>query len=1420
MANVNVSPTIETVVSGLTGSNTVVLNGVSYSTVEGGSGADVIKGGYGSNFNRYEGGAGADTFYVYNDSTNGVANSIAGGIGNTINGGAGNDKIYLDPVSKNTGDTAMRSYNTVIEYSNDDGDDTIYDTKGYAEYTIKLTAGKFASTAVSGNNILVKVAPSSASASTATGTLTLANAADADLAFTGDGELSVTRGHDLNSKVTLTGGENDSNKTTIIGGKDELGAGASLLNRGEHVSIGGTFSYVHNYGANVSITGGKTAIEVDNAGASAVIKGSSVKDTITNINDGNNINGNAGDDVLVNASGNKSSLFGGAGNDEISVTGGQAVTVSGDAGNDEIYNAGENTVIVGGAGNDSITLNGGSALVQYASGMGLDVIEGLSVNDTLHITKGNITAAAKSEDGNDLILTVANAKNTITIKNWSDDQKLNLKVGTFETVSFDSETLVAKATGWTVKDGVATYGDPFKPIAQITGLKEGTTAADLADAWPAKGKAITLKADVLDKDPVVVTGGYTLALDSGVPVSKTTAGSWRVAGGTGVYTSAKVTEGYVLSKDKKSLTYEKATEHGGNPTAVVSGLNTKATAKQLTMDESTGVITIAKAALPATAASTNIKLVNTYEDLAYTLALAKGIAQSTTSDATWTVSGTTATYKSGGTTAAYEIAEDGQSITYNSTTVKQETLVTLTGLKKGTKAASVFVNNGVITLTADMLGTTNLALTTTAAGTAAGCNWKLALADGIREPILAAESYWKTAEVFAKADKAKENPLSVTATYYTPKVDKTGVGYTLSDDGQNVTYSANNSGGKAALVLSGLAVGVKESGNGTAKDDDGKLVKGKLTGVDFDSKNNIVTISDDAIDTDVDGGIKISGTVTAGTKFIIESDEGKDVLLTNSTKVAVIMQGGTGSDSLIGAAGADTIYGGDGGVDILDGNAGNDLLYSGDGDKTATDGMAKTLSGGAGNDTLYGENTAAGTVTEYTVTDKKGNETVYYVGSVLLDGGAGNDEIHSGTGGGSLSGGAGNDTLYGSTGEDTLDGGAGNDILYSGDGTAKTLLGGAGNDTLYGQNTAAGFYEDEETQEIVATVFLDGGAGNDVMYAGAGGGVMNGDAGNDKMYGDAGNDTVYGGAGADTIEGGKGDDVLYGYQLYDASEKADTVAAGKDGADKIYGGAGNDTIYGGAGNDTLYGEAGNDLMYGGENPDDENSVLTADGNDVMYAGAGEDTLYGGSGNDKLYGGEDTSYLYGGDGADVLYAEDATATLDGGAGNDTLWGGTGNVKMTGGDGNDIFVYDSSSYGANTITDFEVKETENAKTGKVTYSAIDKIKFNDIAFTAKNFDTEVGKYVSVDGGDVVFNFGGGHTLTIEDGAGQQLTFLSSKNVSVARTYSDSDSNGLFAEDNFLTASDDLSQIVETASVGEFELNSSEKTQSENLITYSGK
>ncbi|RSM46766.1 hypothetical protein DMB66_49220 [Actinoplanes sp. ATCC 53533] len=221
----------------------------------------------------------------------------------------------------------------------------------------------------------------------------------------------------------------------------------------------------------------------------------------------------------------------------------------------------------------------------------------------------------------------------------------------------------------------------------------------------------------------------------------------------------------------------------------------------------------------------------------------------------------------------------------------------------------------------------------------------------------------------------------------------------------------------------------------------------------------------------------------------------KNDSVTNKTSVYLLVDGGSGNDTLTGGSGRDQ----------LQGSSGNDKLY-----------------GKAGNDSIFGGS---------------GND---YIG-----GGVGNDHIEASSGVDKVFGDAGVDTIFGGSGKDRLVGGAGDDQItgdadadsISGDAGKDDILGGAGNDQISG---GAG-------RDIIL-----GEAGNDVLAGDADNDIISGEAGNDGITGGAGDDTVFGKAGNDKIAGGVGNDVLLGEYI---SEVTGEQVGSNAALDRVDGGA-------------------------------------------------------------------------------------------------------------------------------------------------------------------------------------------------------------------------------------------------------------------------
>jgi Ca2+-binding RTX toxin-like protein len=297
--------------------------------------------------------------------------------------------------------------------------------------------------------------------------------------------------------------------------------------------------------------------------------------------------------------------------------------------------------------------------------------------------------------------------------------------------------------------------------------------------------------------------------------------------------------------------------------------------------------------------------------------------------------------------------------------------------------------------------------------------------------------------------------------------------------------------------------------------------------------------------------------------------------LTATDDFKLTVQGVTSGVTLIGTAGNDALLGGNG-DDLLDGLAGADRLTGSEGNDTFryardgvwTGGFVAMNVGSPGN---------PGTHRTAAIAGKQRSFDVFL-------------------------GGAGYDTLHGTAADDAIF----LDDLYSPFyanakrarlESVERIVVGEGNDVV------------DLTSTLYAhgDVTIEGGAGNDVLWASSGNDVLYGETGNDDLFGGAGNDFLAGGGGNDTLNGDRGNDLLQG----DAGNDTLTDTAGANlfhagaGNDSLTGGVGNELLIGGAGNDTLVTGAGRDLVA--FNRGDGQDTVTA----TSQAGAGTTLSLGG-----------------------------------------------------------------------------------------------------------------------------------------------------------------------------------------------------------------
>ncbi len=124
--------------------------------------------------------------------------------------------------------------------------------------------------------------------------------------------------------------------------------------------------------------------------------------------------------------------------------------------------------------------------------------------------------------------------------------------------------------------------------------------------------------------------------------------------------------------------------------------------------------------------------------------------------------------------------------------------------------------------------------------------------------------------------------------------------------------------------------------------------------------------------------------------------------------------------------------------------------------------------------------------------------------------------------------------------------------------TSLTALGSGANDTIDLNSVTT------TTFPTLATITVNGKAGDDritgspradILYGGSGNDRIKGGKGDDNIQGNAGNDSITGGLGTDVISGGAGDDSLTGHIDFVAGPAADDYASdtirGDDGFDRI-----------------------------------------------------------------------------------------------------------------------------------------------------------------------------------------------------------------------------------------------------------------------------
>lgn len=446
----------------------------------------------------------------------------------------------------------------------------------------------------------------------------------------------------------------------------------------------------------------------------------------------------------------------------------------------------------------------------------------------------------------------------------------------------------------------------------------------------------------------------------------------------------------------------------------------------------------------------------------------------------------------------------------------------------------------------------------------------------------------------------------------------------------------------------------------------------------------------------------LGDTIDTASKDIIEGGDGADTLIVTGDIAAIAsgvrLNGGLENSSthkirvaalIDGAGGNDTIRGGDLGNDLL-GGEGNDTLIGGK--------LDDWQFGGAGNDKLFAGNVADPNATNVdTLINIDGGNGDY------LDGGEGDDALYGGTGSDWLNGGAGADLLVGGAGGDILDGGLGDERGPNGE---ARIFGGAGSDQYvfyYGAGDDVVVDEADESigAHALRNQLLGINAGTIARnWAGQGDYTIDG-----SVVG--GEDAISFGAGItmrdlvlrrSEVSGTPGDDLIIELtaldtngnrvptgdsitikQWFDDTRKVEWFRFAN--GEEIRIGDLSSFIIGTAANDVIIGTYGADFMLGGDGDD---KMWGLSGDDFGYGGNGRDFISGDSNNDWIIGGDDDDHVLGGAGNDTVFGDAGADLVFGGGGSDLIAGGRGGDTVVGGAGDDIIRYQRGD-GADIVFD---------------------------------------------------------------------------------------------------------------------------------------
>lgn len=453
-------------------------------------------------------------------------------------------------------------------------------------------------------------------------------------------------------------------------------------------------------------------------------------------------------------------------------------------------------------------------------------------------------------------------------------------------------------------------------------------------------------------------------------------------------------------------------------------------------------------------------------------------------------------------------------------------------------------------------------------------------------------------------------------------------------------------------------------------------------------------------------GVSINGTSLATN--LLGTD--KNDTLKAQSDTATTLDGGKGSDSMVGSSAGDVFY-----VDSIGattiaavsllGNVG-DIVVAGAGKDTIRSSVSIDLNKGY----AIGNSASTAQFSDVEVVELQGTAALSATGN-----------LNAST---TLYGNAANNSLFGGNSDDVLDGGAGADVMTGGNGNDLYYIDNAGDRVVEkaGDGTdsiktngisinlgAANFANVEYVENIGSVgISMTGTTGTETIIAGNSGDTLDGKGGNDNLVGGTGNDLIYYYGSEQSIDAGDGMDTLFVkntaksinndavhhfevVQLESVAANVRAIDINASGATTqmtLIGNAGSSNLEGGSGNDVIIGGGGQDSINAGSGDDFVEISANQSGYGALDGGLGADTLSFGAGADSVAFAEDGSITQVISGKKVSVNATGFEVYSGGAGNDTLdasattdgrmlAGGLGADVLKGGSGSDTLIADGGN-----------------------------------------------------------------------------------------------------------------------------------------------